>query len=285
MSNPLKAIAKLARKFTDISLGIRDIRQDMLQLQLLETQRLQSEILSRPRYQEPKRLVGFGYKIFSQRDEDGIINEIFARVGADSKTFLEIGVENGWECNTTALLYSGWKGSWFEGSSADVASIKRTFADRISAGQLSVTQQFVTRSFCWEMQERWPALRTIDLLSLDIDGNDYHIIDALPEIRARVLVLEYNAKLRPPINWHMPYKSDYVWDGSDYTGVSLTAWVELLQSKGYSLVGCNIAGVNAFFVRSDLVGDKFAAPFTAENHYEPARYAMLYSSGHPIQRK
>jgi hypothetical protein len=50
---------------------------------------------------------------------------------------------------------------------------------------------------------------------------------------------------------------------------------------GYALVGCNFTGVNAFFVREDLCGDRFAQPFTAENHYEPTRYGLAFRSAHP----
>ena len=132
---------------------------------------------------------------------------------------------------------------------------------------------------------RWPALKGIDLFSLDIDSNDYHIIDAMSDqLCARVIVVEYNAKHRPPINWYMPYKSGRIWDGSDWFGASPTAWTKLLERKGYILVGCKISGVNAFFVRADLVGEKFLAPFTAENHYEAARYWIGgHLSGHQTQ--
>jgi hypothetical protein len=86
-----------------------------------------------------------------------------------------------------------------------------------------------------------------------------------------MIVVEYNGKFRPPIDWAMPYRSDYVWQGENLTGCSLAAWVKLLRNKGYSIVGCGLPGINAFFVRDDLLGDKFASPFTAENHFEPQR--------------
>jgi hypothetical protein len=52
----------------------------------------------------------------------------------------------------------------------------------------------------------------------------------------------------------------------------LGALTDLAATKGYSLVGCGLTGVNAFFVRDDCVGARFLAPFTAEQHYEPPRY-------------
>jgi hypothetical protein len=64
------------------------------------------------------------------------------------------------------------------------------------------------------------------------------------------------------------------WDGTSYYGASLKA-LELIGSrKGYELVGCSLSGINAFFVRRDLVKDSFCAPFTAENHFEPPRFGF-----------
>jgi hypothetical protein len=102
-------------------------------------------------------------------------------------------------------------------------------------------------------------------------------------IQPRVVVLEYNAKFRPPIEWIMPYKEDHWWDGTHKFGASLSSYCKLMERLGYYLVGCNITGANAFFVRADLVGEKFAAPFTAENHFEPARYWLAMASGHPTE--
>jgi hypothetical protein len=70
------------------------------------------------------------------------------------------------------------------------------------------------------------------------------------------------------------------WNGSNYFGASLSAFVKLGNAKGYSLVGCSFSGSNAFFVRNDLLGDKFCAPYTAENHYEPPRYHVWLTAGH-----
>ena len=71
-----------------------------------------------------------------------------------------------------------------------------------------------------------------------------------------------------------------VWDGSNFSGASLGALAALGHEKGYALVGCSLAGVNAFFVREDLVGESFCAPFSAENHYEPPRYFLYHRPGH-----
>ncbi len=174
-----------------------------------------------------------------------------------------------------------WSGLWIEGSENFVSQINVKFQDVVSNGRLRVKAAFITpdningligEHFTGEM----------DLLSIDIDGNDIHVLDAIDVIRPRVVVIEYNGKFPPPMNVVQRYNPEHRWKGTDYGGSSLVAITKIAGRKGYSLVGCGIAGVNAFFVRDDLLGDKFQAPFTAENHYQPARYFLwqTYVSGH-----
>ena len=87
--------------------------------------------------------------------------------------------------------------------------------------------------------------------------------------------------LRPPMALVVPYRADAKWDGSNHYGASLEALVRLGAAKNYRLVGCSIAGVNAFFVRADLCADRFLEPATAQEHYEPPRhYFHMLPSGH-----
>jgi hypothetical protein len=96
------------------------------------------------------------------------------------------------------------------------------------------------------------------------------------------MVLEYNATFPPPAEWVMDYDPDYAWDGTVTFGASLEAMARLGAAKGYALVGCSLGGGNAFFVRQDLVADRLAAPYKAENHYEPPRYFLAAQQvGHP----
>ncbi|AOY80327.2 hypothetical protein BJP36_10765 [Moorena producens JHB] len=97
-----------------------------------------------------------------------------------------------------------------------------------------------------------------------------------------MIVVEYNAKFTPPILYCMDYDATHRWEKDDCFGASLKFFEVNLDKKWYYLVGCNLSGVNAFFVRKDLVSDQFLAPFTAENYYEPARYYLWgYFAGHP----
>jgi hypothetical protein len=269
------------KKIAEINGRLDQIRLYASRAAMLEKERYVAELLSAERYRDPRRLESHGFKVYSQNDEDGIIAEIFRRIGSPARTFVEFGVEHGLESNTMYLLLQGWRGLWIEGNEKSVAHIRSRFNDVIQANRLSVTHSFITRDNI-NLTIGSFAQGEIDLLSIDIDGNDYHIWEAVEIIRPRLVVIEHNSKFPPPISIAPAYAPHRVWQHDDYMGASLEAIVRLGTRKGYSLVGCNIIGINAFFVRDDLVEDKFAPPFTDENHYHPPRYFLsrLYTAGH-----
>jgi hypothetical protein len=233
------------------------------------------------RYADPRNLVPFGRKVYSQNDEDGIIGEIFRRIGVTDRSFIEFGAGNGLENNSYALLFHGWRGTWIEGSEPAGADIRQGLSNTIAAGLLRVVTSFITRENIDSLLSPSGGRREVDLLSVDIDGNDFHVFDAITVVNPRVVAIEYNAKFSPPILFCMDYDANHVWSGDDCFGASLKFLELEFRRKGYALVGCNLTGVNAFFVREDLVADQFLPPFTAENHYEPARYHLMRtSSGH-----
>ena len=247
----------------------------------LRVQRAWDEEMNKSRHADPKRLVRYGYKVYSQNDEDGIIGEIFRRIGAPSRTFVEFGVETGVECNSAKLLVEGWRGLWIESNAASAGAIRREFAPFIAKHQLAVKQSRVTAENINPLIGQGGFSGEVDLLSIDIDGNDYWVWKAIDVIDPRVVVIEYNATLRPPMAVVVPYRADAQWDGSNHYGASLEALVRLAATKNYRLVGCSIAGVNAFFVRADLCADRFLEPATAQEHYEPPRhYFHMLPSGH-----
>jgi hypothetical protein len=163
---------------------------------------------------------------------------------------------------------------------------KTNLASAIAEGRLHVEQHFLTAASVDKTIARIAPASEVDLLSIDLDGNDYYILDAIRSISPRVIVAEYNAKFPADVVWIMEYNEAHRWDSTDYFGASLKALETLLAPRGYLLVGCNIIGSNAFFVRADLTTDmRFCSPFTAENHYEHARYYLLpaYHSSHPAR--
>src|SRR4051812_30839967 len=106
-----------------------------LQLQVL---RAWEEEIAKPRHADPRRLLRYGFKMYSQNDEDGIIQEIFRRIGTTNRTFVEFGVESGIECNSAKLLIEGWRGLWIEADGRYVRAIHHRFDPVLAAGQLRV---------------------------------------------------------------------------------------------------------------------------------------------------
>jgi hypothetical protein len=274
---PLESLKKIygslpiIRELRMISANLDRINQGLTLATSIEAARLDFELKSNPRYSAPKRLNLFEKKVNSQNGEDGIIQEIFRRIGTTDRFFVEVGVADGVECNTAFLLSQGWKGAWIDGR-----GLFRNVVDARAdlRGRLNGVQAFVTRENISSLLKQAQAPPEFDLLSLDIDLNTYYAWEGVKEFRPRVVVIEYNSVVPPDREWKPEYKTDRVWDGTNNYGASLKSMELLGRERGYSLVGCEICGVNAFFVRNDLVGEKFEAPFTAENHYEPPRFAL-----------
>ncbi|RMG24623.1 MAG: hypothetical protein D6732_23460 [Methanobacteriota archaeon] len=249
---------------------IKDIRSTLKEMQEILGFLLNIELENHPRYNDPKRLCRYGASVNSQNYEDGIIQEIFRRIGVSDQVFVEIGVGDGLESNTAFLLSQGWTGFWIEANNRFLKTIQRyQLRDRV---KYSVS--FVTRENITDIFSELGIPKEFDLLSIDIDQNTFYIWEGLRRYRPRVVVVEYNAEIPPYIEWKAQYNPNRGWDGSKNFGASLMAFEKLALELGYSLVGCDLTGVNAFFVRNDLVGDKFCEPFTAENHYEPPRYYL-----------
>jgi len=238
--------------------------------------------LLQPLRKDPKRLEPYGLKIFSQGDEDGILREIFARIGVSRGTGLEIGVQGGVECNSHLLLLEGWKLHWIEASDYWAKCLTDKFGAVISSGQLSFLHTFVTLENLQTCLADVPS--DLDFVGIDVDGNDYYLLEAM-NLRPKVICVEYNAKFPPGMSLAQRYDPNHTWCGSCYFGASLTALWKLARRLGYSLVGTNIIGTNAFFVRDDLVGDRFCAPATPEALYNPPRYWLIQDVftqfGHP----
>lgn len=233
-----------------------------------------------PKYEHAARLNQCEFQVSSQNGEDGIIAEIFRRIPPGPRYFVEIGVGNGYENNTAFLLSTGWRGAWLEGDRQSVELIRRSFGRPLADGRLKLKCSMVDESNVNGLMEELVSPDDLDLLSIDVDGSDYWIWRALESRRPRVVVIEYNALFPPHVRWVQSRTATPGYNRSHF-GASLLSLEELGRSKGYSLVGCNFTGVNAFFVRSDLLSaGNFAGPFDAAFHYEPARYYLKRRLGH-----
>lgn len=231
----------------------------------------------------PGTLLAHGFKVYSQCDEDGILEAIFARIGTTTRTFIEVGVGDGRENNSHYLLLQGWRGAWIDGDPANVSAIEQGISPPAES-RLQLRLERVDAENAAEvvgscLSRLDVAFDALDLFSLDIDGNDYFVLESLSDLRPRVFCVEYNAKFRPPLEVTIRYDPAHRWQGDDYYGASLCAWDRLLQPRGYRLVCCNVAGTNAFFVRADQMKDLVTAD--VGTLYQPPRHHLAFRSvGH-----
>jgi hypothetical protein len=216
------------------------------------------------------------FQAFSENGEAGILLWLFSKVGTRTRRAIEFGIGNTQKCNTTNLVLSfGWSVLLLDGQSVLVEWARdfyrgRAEPERVRCVETWLTPETIDRTFAEHGMQG-----EIDLLSLDIDGNDYWIWKAIRSVEPRVVVIEYNSSLgaeeklvaayepmfdryrRHPLGW--------------YHGASLAALEELGREKGYVLVGCESSGHNAFFVRRDLAAGKLEALQAKDAFYPNAR--------------
>lgn len=224
---------------------------------------------------DPPDLTQYELRVFSQNGEDGVLAEILRRIGVEGGGFVEFGIQDGSEGTTVFLAQVlGWPGVYLEADGAAYAALERRYAasPRVRTVHAAVEPGNVEALFAQAGVPEEP-----DVLSIDVDGNDYWIWHALERYRPRVVVIEYNGDLPPRAVEVMPYTPGFRWDHSSAYGASLGALEALAAEKGYVLVHTESAGVNAFFVPSDLASDLpagDAVPRRSANH-------ALMGLGHP----
>jgi hypothetical protein len=196
----------------------------------------------------------------TQGEEAAILLKLLSRFKVP-KLFVEFGF-GGWEFNC-APIAKEWEGLLLDGDPYNIRIANIILPKRVKAKQLWITLETLStvRDFV--------GSRDLGILSVDVDGNDYWFLEALIDLRPSIIIAEYNSSfgLRPVT---VPYdpQFDYVEKHPSryYHGASLTALAHLAQAHGYSLIDVTSNGVNAFFVRSDLLG-KDDIPLKAEQAY------------------
>jgi hypothetical protein len=206
-----------------------------------------------------------GFTAFSQTDEDGILLYIFSIIGTINKTCVEICAGTGIECNTANLLINhGWHGLLVDGNEAAVRVGQEFYKKNPSTCVYPPVfiHSWITRDNINDVLSKNGFQGEIDLLSIDVDGVDYWIWDAIKVVRPRVVVVEYMDIIGPDKALTVPYRDDfnaYIYPTTlgmpNFCGASLPAFVKLARRNGYRLVGCNRLGYNAFFV-SNPFGEK-----------------------------
>jgi hypothetical protein len=211
------------------------------------------------REQRSKSIQDYEFKVFSQWGEDGIIQHLTRALEIKNKTFIEFGVESFFESNCRFLMMKdNWSGFVIDGSSKDIKRLKNSYF--YWRYDINAVEAFITRENINELLLRSAFDEDIGILSIDIDGNDYHILEAISTFKPRILICEYNAVFGGTRKISIPY--DPAFNRTDghyshlYWGASLSALSHLAWQKGYSLIGTNSAGSNAFYVRNDLLTER-----------------------------
>ncbi|HTP12767.1 MAG TPA: hypothetical protein VMM37_04030 [Bacteroidota bacterium] len=217
---------------------------------------------------------------FSQNGEDGILHVLRGQLTKSNRTFIEIGIEDGVECNSAWLIVAEkYSGVLVEGNPRFAARARRLLA-RQSTGVECLTM-FVTKENVQRLKGA-ALYGDPDVFSLDIDGNDYYVAQSILSagFRPKIFVVEYNAVFGPSRSLTIPYRADFDYaqaHGSRlYYGVSIAGWKRFFAAQGYRFVTVDRNGVNAFFVdpscyRRDFLKRVKGADF-AENRYQLGKF-------------
>lgn len=185
-------------------------------------------------------------KVFSQGGEDGIIEYIFSQIGTSSKYYVEFGAMDGHSYSNTKYLreFKGWTGLLIDCNYEN--------------HQINLHKHFITAENINALFELHHVPYDLDLLSIDIDGNDFYVWHALDEkYRPRLVVIEYNGNFPPDQSVVIFYNPYHRWDGSSYFGANITAMQQLGRLKGYSLIYADSTGCNLFFIPNELIPYSF----------------------------
>jgi glycosyltransferase involved in cell wall biosynthesis len=229
---------------------------------------------------ENPALSGYELRAFSQNGEDGILAEILRRSGAPARHFVEFGVESGREGNCVYLAdVAGWQGLFMEAGDDMYRRLESKYA---AQGKVSTIRARVNADNVESLFAQAGVPAEPDVVSIDIDGQDYWIWSAIDAYRPRVLVIEYNSSLDPRRCLVQPDRPGHGWEGTAYYGASLGALERLGEDKGYRLVHTDLSAVNAFFVRDDLAGAAFPAAEDVARRGTPNYYQRGLQHPAPI---
>jgi hypothetical protein len=214
------------------------------------------------------------FKVFSQWGEDGIIEWLISHLHGIPQSFIEFGVENYTEANTRFLLMNRhWRGLIMDGSKRNMEAVRAR--NDFWKYDLTALDAFVTRDNINSLIADAGFGGEVGLLSVDIDGNDYWVWEAISAANPWIVIVEYNAvlgDLKPlTISYEAGFSRMAAHHSGLYWGASAAAFDFLAARKGYVRAGGNRAGNNLFYLRKDLMAG--IEPLIVDRSVRPSLYA------------
>ncbi len=213
----------------------------------------------------------FEYSITSQNNEDGIINYIFKKLKVFQPNFVEIGLDY-YENNSLALLRKANKGLFIDGDNKKIFLLKNILKIVYPFKKFSFVSEFINKkNINLLISQTFKNDEEIDFMSIDVDGIDYYLLEEV-SFYPKLICIEYNFWYGKNVKCSVPYNENFRWKmGSLYSGASLLALNDLLNSKGYHLIALDSGCVNAFFIRDDLK-ENFKILDPIKSFKEPLKY-------------
>ncbi|MEZ0359016.1 hypothetical protein [Mycobacterium sp. SA01] len=278
MSNRVRgAIARLpkAREAYEWARGLLDSESinQQLQIGLLAQYRAQFRAGVAPF----ESISDAGFRCYSEFEEDGILLYVLAGIGMKTRRVVEIGCGTGAvNMSSNLILNHGYKGYLFDGSSSNINAADAFYRSKKDCHLIrpELKQSWITRANVNEVLASAGAAGEVDVFSLDIDGNDWHIWDAIDVIQPRICVFETNDIIPGDLSLTIPYVPDFNYrdlpeEHQDFRSVSLLAMSRLSAAKGYRLIGAHRHGFNVFFMRNDVGRELFPEILISEIHDNP----------------
>jgi hypothetical protein len=244
-------LKKIVRKFARVIASNIEKNNETELLALGSLLSKQQWLLNLPRFND------YEFRIFSQWGDDGLIQYLIKNVNIEHEIFIEFGVEDHSESNTKFLMMNNnWKGLVIDGSDENMHRLRNQ--DWFWKYSLKNKAAFITKENINGLLAE-AGFCNIGLLHIDLDGNDAHILEVLDlsKLNPSIIIMEYNAVFGKERMISVPYDKNFSRTEKHYSnlyfGASLPALTFIANKKGYRLIGCNMAGINAYFVRHDLL--------------------------------
>lgn len=212
----------------------------------------------------------FEHNIQSQYGEDGVIAEIFNRIGTENKICVEFGAWDGMHLSNSWNLWHNlnWGAYLIEGVNEKVKKLQEaiTAFPKVNAIEAYVMPE--GENSLDEILSKQKVPKNFDLLSIDIDGNDYHIFQNLNKFRPRVIIIEFNPTVPPHL--------EMVQEKGEHIGASALSMIKLAEQKGYTPV--HVTSVNLFFIPNEIFDLGFFEILDIAKSFDPIHLVNVITS-------